>query len=48
MKTIRQLKIPVPDIRVQVKLANMMWAINQKIRYNKQINNNFSGLKCRV
>ena len=40
MKTIRQLKIPVPDIRVQVKLANMMWAINQKIRYNKQINNN--------
>ncbi len=44
MKTIRQLKIPVPDIRVQVKLANMMWAINQKIRYNKQINNNLDNL----
>lgn len=40
MKTIRLLKIPVPDMSVQVKIANMIWSLNQKIRNNKVINNN--------
>lgn len=40
MKTIRLLKIPVPEMRVQVNIANMLWLLNQKIRNNKVINNN--------
>lgn len=40
MKTIRLLKIPVPELRVQVNIANMLWLLNQKIRNNKVINNN--------
>lgn len=40
MKTIRLLKIPVPDMSVQVKIANMILSLNQKIRNNKVINNN--------
>lgn len=40
MKTIRLLKIPVPDMSVQVKIANMIRSLNQKIRNNKVINNN--------
>ena len=40
MKTIRLLKIPVPEMRVQVNIANMIWSLNQKIRNNKEINNN--------
>ena len=37
MKTIRLLKIPVPDMSVQVKIANMIRSLNQKIRNNKVI-----------
>lgn len=40
MKTIRLLKIPLPEMSVQVNIANMMWSLNQKIRNNKEINNN--------
>ncbi len=40
MKTIRLLKIPVPELRVQVNIANMLWLLNQKIRNNKVINYN--------
>ena len=40
MKTIRLLKIPVPDMSVQIKIANVIWSLNQKIRNNKVINNN--------
>ena len=40
MKTIRLLKIPVPEMRVQVNIANMLWLLNQKRRNNKVINNN--------
>ena len=40
MKTIRLLKIPLPEMSVQVNIANMMWSINKKIRNNKEINNN--------
>lgn len=40
MKTIRLLKIPVPDMSVQVKIANIIRSLNQKIRNNKVINNN--------
>ena len=40
MKTIRLLKIPVPDMSVQVKIANIIRSFNQKIRNNKVINNN--------
>lgn len=40
MKTIRLLKIPLPEMSVQVNIANMMWPLNQKIRNNKEINNN--------
>ena len=42
MKTIRLLKIPVPELRVQVNIANMLWLLNQKIRNNKVINNNLA------
>lgn len=42
MKTIRLLKIPVPEMTVQVKIANIMWAFNQKIRNNIEINNNLA------
>ncbi len=44
MKTIRLLKIPVPDMSVQVKIANMIRSLNQKIRNNKVINNNLAQL----
>lgn len=40
MKTIRLLKIPIPEMDVQVNIANMIWSLNQKIRNNKAINNN--------
>ena len=40
MKTIRLLKVPVPDMSVQVKIAKMIYTLNQKIRNNKGINNN--------
>ena len=40
MKTIRLLKIPVPDMSVQIKIANMIQSLNHKIRNNKVINNN--------
>ena len=40
MKTIRLLKIPVPDMSAQVKIANIIRSLNQKIRNNKVINNN--------
>ena len=40
MKTIRLLKIPIPEMRVQMKIANMLWSLNQKIHSNKAINNN--------
>ena len=40
MKTIRLLKIPIPEMSVQVKIANTIWSLNQKIRNNKAINNN--------
>lgn len=42
MKTIRLLKIPVPDMSVQVKIANIIRSFNQKIRNNKVINNNLA------
>lgn len=42
MKTIRLLKIPVPDMSVQIKIANVIWSLNQKIRNNKVINNNLA------
>ena len=44
MKTIRLLKIPIPEMDVQVNIANMIWSLNQKIRNNKAINNNLSDL----
>ena len=40
MKTIRLLKIPVPDMSVQIKIANMIQSLNHKICNNKVINNN--------
>ena len=40
MKTIRLLKIPLPDMSVQINIANVIWSFNQKIRNNKVINNN--------
>ena len=46
MKTIRLLKIPVPELRVQVNIANMLWLLNQKIRNNKVINNNLPPHPC--
>ena len=42
MKTIRLLKIPIPEMDVQVNIANMIWSLNQKIRNNKAINNNLA------
>lgn len=40
MKTIRLLKVPVPEMSVQINVANMIWLLNQKIRNNRAINNN--------
>lgn len=40
MKTIRLLKIPVPEMSVQLSIANIIWLLNQKIQNNKMINNN--------
>ena len=40
MKTIRLLKVPVPEIGIQNKIAQVMYSVNQKIRNNKEINNN--------
>ena len=42
MKTIRLLKIPVPDMSVQIKIANIIQSLNHKIRNNKVINNNLA------
>ena len=46
MKTIRLLKIPVPDMSAQIKIANVMWSLDQKIRNNKVINNNLPPHPC--
>ena len=40
MKTIRLLKIPVPEMSVQLSIANIIGLLNQKIQNNKMINNN--------
>lgn len=40
MKTIRMLKIAVPELETQNKIANVLYSLNMKIRNNKQINNN--------
>lgn len=40
MKTIRLLKVPVPEMSMQINVANMIWLLNQKIRNNRAINNN--------
>ena len=42
MKTIRLLKVPVPEMSVQINVANMIWLLNQKIRNNRAINNNLA------
>ena len=40
MKTIRQLKVPVPDLEEQKKIKMVVMAIDEKIRVNRQINDN--------
>ena len=40
MKTIRILKVPVPKMEIQNNIASLLYTINQKIRVNKEINNN--------
>lgn len=40
MKTIRTLKVPIPKMEQQIKIASMMEYLDTKIRINKKINNN--------
>lgn len=40
MKTIRTLKVPVPQMEIQKKIANIIQAINLKLRTNRAINEN--------
>lgn len=40
MKTIRVLKVPVPPMDIQKKVASMVLSINQKIKNNTEINKN--------
>ena len=40
MKTIRQLKVPVPDLEEQKKIKKVVMGIDEKIRVNRQINDN--------
>ena len=40
MKTIRTLKVPVPQMAIQKKIANIIQAINLKLRTNRAINEN--------
>jgi len=42
MKTIRTLKVPVPKMEIQDKIASLLRSINMKIRVNKEINNNLA------
>ena len=40
MKTIRTLKVPVPQMEIQKKIASIIQAINLKLRTNRAINEN--------
>lgn len=40
MKTIRTLKVPVPQMEIQRKIANILQTINLKLRTNRSINKN--------
>ena len=40
MKTIRVLKVPVPELTIQNKIANIAYIINKKIKGNAEINKN--------
>ena len=40
MKTIRNLKVPVPQMEIQKKIASIIQAINMKLRTNRAINEN--------
>ena len=42
MKTIRTLKIPVPEMETQKKIASVLFSINQKLRNNRTINENLA------
>ena len=42
MKTIRVLKVPVPPMDTQKKVASMVLSINQKIKNNTEINKNLA------
>lgn len=42
MKTIRTLKVPVPEMDIQKKIASILRAINQKLRTNRAINENLA------
>lgn len=42
MKTIRQLKVPVPDLEEQKKIKKVVMGIDEKIRVNRQINDNLA------
>ena len=42
MKTIRVLKVPVPELTIQNKIANIAYIINKKIKGNAEINKNLA------
>ena len=44
MKTIRNLKVPVPQMEIQKKIASIIQAINMKLRTNRAINENLAVL----
>jgi len=44
MKTIRNLKVPVPQMEIQKKIASIIQAINLKLRTNRAINENLAVL----
>lgn len=44
MKTIRTLKVPVPQMEIQKKIASIIQAINLKLRTNRAINENLAVL----
>jgi len=47
MKTIRVLKIPVPSMDIQKKIASIAMVINKKIKQNNEINENLHPTKSR-
>ena len=48
LDVVENLEVELPDLYEQERIGKILRTIDDKIELNNRINNNFSGLKCRV